>query len=1122
MMFKGGIILIFVLNSIQSTFCQSPNTGDPNWWKNAVFYQIYPRSFMDANNDGIGDLAGITQKLDHLVDAGITALWLSPIYKSPGVDAGYDISDYRDIDPIFGNLDDFKKLVVEAKEKGLKVILDFVPNHTSNEHDWFVKSENNVTGYENYYVWKNGDPDTPPNNWISYFHGSAWKYSEKRKQWYLHQFADAQPDLNYREPKLVEEMKDVLRYWLDLGVDGFRVDIISALFEDIEFLDEPRSNNPNAKETEHGYLNHIYTNDQPETYDMVYQWRALLEQYQAEHGGDTRVMMTESYSDYDKVLKYYGNGTHNGAHFPFNFWFITHLNKDSNARDIKFIIDKWLTYMPLENTANWVMGNHDQFRVATRYGSARVDGLNMLAMLLPGVTVTYNGEEIGMENGEVSWEEGKDPQGCNGAQSDWEKNSRDFQRTPYQWDDSVNAGFNVGTRTWLPVASNYKTSNLKNQLVKGLKSHYRIYQEMVKIKKSNTSKYGDMRTLALTSSVLGLTRQLRDNPTYVLLLNVANKEELVDLSYFRDLPLNLTVKVPGITSSRSPGSVISTKLVKLDAYEALLIGKLGKETISWTPPTRAKELDWWQNAVVYQIYPRSFKDSDNDGNGDIKGIIEKLDHLIDAGVTAAWLSPIYKSPGKDNGYDISDFRDINETYGTMDDFKELVSQAKQKGLKIILDFVPNHSSDQHEWFQKSENKEPGYEDYYIWIDGPSDTPPNNWTSYFHGPAWTYSKKRKQWYLHQFSTYQPDLNYRNEKVVQEMKDVLTYWLDIGVDGFRIDIISALFEHPEFPDGPLPHHVYRNDQPETYDMVYQWRKLLDDYQEEHPGDTRIIMTESYSEVDKIMPYYGNETHNGVHFPFNFWFIQHLNKNSDARDIKSIIDKWLTYMPHRFTPDWVLGNHDQPRVVNRYTRGHVDGLAMLTMLLPGVTITYNGEEIGMENGEVSWEEGDDPQGCNGNQEDWEKNSRDFQRTPFQWDSTRNAGFNKGKKPWLPVAKNYEDLNLKRQKVNNLKSHYRIYQKVLQLKKTDTLKYGDLETLALTSNVLGLRRRLEDNPTFVLLFNVGNKTEAANLQYFDNIPEILHVEIPSIDSKREPGTSIDSKQPVVLNPYEALVLIG
>ncbi|KAB0791789.1 hypothetical protein PPYR_03589 [Photinus pyralis] len=544
---------------------------DLDWWKSAVFYQIYPRSFKDSDNDGVGDLKGIQSKLDHLVDAGVTALWLSPIYRSPQIDQGYDISDFRDVDPLFGTLADFKELLASAHQKGLKVILDFVPNHSSDKHDWFSKSESGDEQYADYYVWRegrNGNRD-PPNNWISYFHGPAWKFSEARQLWYLHQFAEGQPDLNYRNPKLVQEMKDVLTYWLDAGVDGFRVDIISALFEDEQFRDEEPSNIPGVSDTDREYLIHTYTDDQPENYDMVYQWRELLDEYQRQHGGDTRVMMTESYAPLGKLFGYYGNEIRDGAHFSFNFWFITELNGQSTAHAIKFVIDKWFTYMPWRYTANWVLGNHDQHRVATRYGTKRVDGLCMLSMLLPGVAVTYNGEEIGMEDGEVTWTQAKDPQACNDVEANFKKNSRDFQRTPFQWDDSVNAGFNAGGDTWLPVGSTYLTANLAAEKADP-KSHYSVYQNVVKLRKSDTLKHGDFSTVAFSDSVFGLIRSLKGNETYVLVVNIGGQSQTADLRYLGRLPDKLKVVLVS-QSTRKVGDMVPTGVVSLGAYESVIL-----------------------------------------------------------------------------------------------------------------------------------------------------------------------------------------------------------------------------------------------------------------------------------------------------------------------------------------------------------------------------------------------------------------------------------------------------------------------------------------------------------------------------------------------------------------------
>lgn len=341
------------------------------WYDSANFYQIYPRSFKDSNGDGVGDLQGIKSKLQYIKDLGIDGLWLSPIYKSPMADFGYDIADFRDIHKEFGTMQDFDELLNECNRLGLKLVLDFVPNHSSDEHEWFKKSERRELGYEDYYIWRDPKIDPvsnikiPPNNWLSGFRYSAWRWSEIRQQMYYHFFHYKQPDLNYRNPKLVQEMKDVLTYWMEKGVAGFRIDAIPTLFEktnpDGSLSDEPRTYNTNCDRDDDCYLNHIYTMDQNETYDMAYQWRKLVDDFSNTRNIDPKVLMTESYARIDLTQRYYGNGSVLGSHIPFNFELIKRVNKDSKAEDYKNVIEEWIRLMPSGQMANWVVREKEHF-----------------------------------------------------------------------------------------------------------------------------------------------------------------------------------------------------------------------------------------------------------------------------------------------------------------------------------------------------------------------------------------------------------------------------------------------------------------------------------------------------------------------------------------------------------------------------------------------------------------------------------------------------------------------------------------------------------------------------------------------------------------------------------------
>lgn len=337
------------------------------WWQGGNFYQIYPRSFMDSNNDGLGDLLGIAAKVPYLREIGMDGVWLSPIMKSPQADYGYDISNYTDISEDYGTLADFDVLLNACKANNVKLILDLVPNHSSDEHEWFQKSERREPGYENYYTWHPGtfDPVTgkhiPPNNWVSVFRFSGWKWSPIRKQFYYHAFLDKQPDLNYRNRKIVQEMKDVITYWLRKGVSGFRIDAVPFMFE-VEpdakgnFPDEPLTGSSCTNPDDYCYTKHIYTNDRPETYDMIYQWRALMDDFaKTSSDKETRVIMTEAYTSLENMIRFYKDGDRMGSHIPFNFELISNVNVDSTAKDYYTRINNWLSRVPEGCQANWVV-----------------------------------------------------------------------------------------------------------------------------------------------------------------------------------------------------------------------------------------------------------------------------------------------------------------------------------------------------------------------------------------------------------------------------------------------------------------------------------------------------------------------------------------------------------------------------------------------------------------------------------------------------------------------------------------------------------------------------------------------------------------------------------------------
>ncbi|XP_053957625.1 maltase 2-like [Anastrepha ludens] len=564
-----------VKTDAESNTAKIIDNKEKDWWKRMVLYQIYPRSFLDTTLDGIGDIKGIIMKLPYFVETGIQAILLGPVFQSPMVDFGYDVTDLKKIQPEYGTMQDLETLITEANLLGIKIIMDFVPNHSSNQSGWFQKSVDRESGYEDFYIWADAKMNEkgermPPNNWQSLYYGPAWTWNEKRGQYYLHQFASQQPDLNYREAKVVLAIDDVLKFWLEKGVNGIRMDSVGYLFEDEQLRDEPRTGKTDDTNC-YDYTAHIYTKHLPDTIEMVQHWRRLLDDYTSKNGGPTRVLMTDAYADVKTSMEYYETSDgKKGAHIPLNLNLIT-LNEHSDARDYVFVVKKWLTYMPRGFTPNWVMGNHNNPRMATRLGPKRIDSMHMIMMTLPGVAVTYYGDEIGMQDyRDLSWENTFDPLARNAGRAKYRQLSRDPERTPFQWDSLMNAGFSGADRTWMPVHPNYKNFNLKQQTTG--RSHYLVYKALTEMRKMPALSRGRLQIEAIDRDILAIEREVPDDSSVLAVINIGPRARAVNLTAVFDLKYQqkLTVLVASSLSTKEAGKALPADALALAPYEGLV------------------------------------------------------------------------------------------------------------------------------------------------------------------------------------------------------------------------------------------------------------------------------------------------------------------------------------------------------------------------------------------------------------------------------------------------------------------------------------------------------------------------------------------------------------------------
>jgi alpha-glucosidase len=527
------------------------------WWQKGIIYQIYPRSFQDSNNDGVGDLTGIIQRLDYLQELGIEAIWLSPIFPSPMADFGYDIADYEGIHPLFGTLDDFDRLLSEIHRRGMKLILDLVPNHSSDQHPWFVESRSTKDNPKrDWYLWQDAKPDgSVPNNWLSVFGGDAWEWDEQTGQYYYHAFLKEQPDLNWRNPEVQEAILSAMRFWLDKGVDGFRVDVMWYMIKDLQLRDNPvnpdyRRDRPTCEK-----LVDLYSTDQPEVHEIVRKMRQVMDEY------DNRVMIGEIYLPVERLMTYYGIAEQPGAHLPFNFLL---LSLPWDAQQIATAVEEYEAALPADGWPNWVLGNHDRPRVASRLGIRQAKIAAMLLLTLRGIPTLYYGDEIGMTDADIPFDEVQDPQGLNMP----DKNlSRDPVRTPMQWDGSENAGFSK-SRPWLRLDPSYPTLNVQAQLQDPL-SMLSFYRKLIRLRQKEPSlMVGDYAPVFADEQILAYTRQASGSRKFLILMNLTGKscgfispddnlEGVVELA--TDLKREGTTVAGRIQLAADEGMIIKTK-----------------------------------------------------------------------------------------------------------------------------------------------------------------------------------------------------------------------------------------------------------------------------------------------------------------------------------------------------------------------------------------------------------------------------------------------------------------------------------------------------------------------------------------------------------------------------------
>jgi glycosidase len=508
--------------------------SQPYWWQSGVVYQIYPRSFKDSNGDGVGDLQGIIDRLDYLKQLGVGAIWISPFFKSPMKDFGYDVADYCDVDPLFGDLATFDRLVQAAHDRGIRLIIDWVPNHTSDEHPWFVESRSSRDNpRRDWYIWKDARPDgSLPNNWGSAFGGPAWAYDEKTGQYYFHQFVPGQPDLNWRNPQVRAAMHDVLRFWLDRGVDGFRMDVVNMIWKHPDMPDQPPDPNarPRSPNDIHNTQQHIYDWDYEGVHERMREFRLILDQY-----GDT-LMIGEIWLPIDRWVRYFGTPEAPEFQLPFNFRLMETAWTPQNVRQEIALME---ANVPPHGYPNYVLNNHDKPRFNSRVGQEQSRGAAMLLLTLRGTPTIYQGEELGMVDGDIQPHQMRDPQGINLGVA----YTRDVTRTPFQWDDSPYAGFSEA-EPWLPVNADYPQRNALRQMSDPT-SHYALYHRLIALRRAETAfSIGSLALQDLHPDVVAYTRD-HEGRRFAVVVSFSSRPISIQMPFRGEIIVDTQLKRAG-------------------------------------------------------------------------------------------------------------------------------------------------------------------------------------------------------------------------------------------------------------------------------------------------------------------------------------------------------------------------------------------------------------------------------------------------------------------------------------------------------------------------------------------------------------------------------------------------